>query len=63
MKCYGDRQIRRTLSKYDTRQVSRSLATGCELQMTAVGDVDALVDRMIEREGAASEGRALSLLG
>lgn len=51
MKHYGDRQIRRTLSKYDTRQVSRTLATGCELQMTAVGDVDALVDRMIEREG------------
>ena len=51
MKCYGDRQIRRTLRKYDTRQVSRTLATGCELQMTAVGDVDALVDRMIEREG------------
>lgn len=51
MKHYGDRQTRRTLSKYDTRQVSRTLATGCELQMTAVGDVDALVDRMIEREG------------
>lgn len=51
MKHYGDRQTRRTLSKYDTRQVSRTLATGCELQMTAIGDVDALVDRMIEREG------------
>ena len=51
MKRYGDRQIRRTLSKYDTRQERRSLASGCELQMTAVGDVDALVDRMIEREG------------
>lgn len=51
MKHYGDRQIRRTLSKYDTRQVSRSLASDCELQMTAVRDVDALVDRMIEREG------------
>ena len=53
MRCYGDRQIRRTLSKYDTRQVRRTLATGCELQMTAVGDVDALVDRMIEREGGS----------
>ena len=51
MKHYGDRQIRRTLRKYDTRQVSRTLATGCALQLTAVGDVDALVDRMIEREG------------
>ena len=51
MKRYGDRQLRRTLRKYDTRQVSRTLATGCELQLTAVGDVDALVDRMIEREG------------
>ena len=51
MRRYSDRQIRRTLSKYDTRQVCRTLATGCELQMTAVGDVDALVDRMIEREG------------
>ena len=48
---YSDRQIRRTLSKYETRQVRRTLATSCELQMTAVGDVDALVDRMIEREG------------
>lgn len=51
MKHYGARQIRRTLRKYDTRQVSRTLAPGCELQMTAVGDVDALIDRMIEREG------------
>ena len=51
MKRYGDRQIRRTLSKYDTRQVRRSLASGCDLQMTEVGDVNVLLNSMIEREG------------
>ena len=51
MKHYGDRQIRRTLSKYDTQQVRCTLAPGCELQLTAIRDIDALVDRMIEREG------------
>ena len=51
MKRYGDRQIRRTLSKYNTRQVRRPLAAGCDLQMTEVGDVNVLLDSMIEREG------------
>ena len=55
MKHYGDRQIRRTLSKYGTRQVRRSLATGCELQMTEVGDVDVLLESMVEREGRLHE--------
>ena len=55
MRHYSDRQIRRTLSKYGTRQVRRSLATGCELQMTEVGDVDALLDSMVEREGRLHE--------
>ncbi len=51
MKRYGERQIRRTLSKYDTLQVRRSLAAGYDLQMTEVGDVNVLLDSMIEREG------------
>lgn len=51
MRCYGDRQIRRTLSKYNTRQVRCPLATGCDLQLMEVGDVDALFDQLIEREG------------
>ncbi len=51
MRHYGDRQIRRTLSKYNTRAVRHTLAAGRDLHLIEVSDVDALVDRMIEREG------------
>lgn len=51
MKRYAPRHIRRTLSKYETKEVQLTLGERVELVMVEVGDAYSLLDRMIEQEG------------
>ena len=50
MKRYSPRHVKRTLSKYDTRETVVSIGRDLELTIVETADAYALLDRLIERE-------------
>ena len=50
MKRYAERQIRRTLLKYELREIDIEVAEGVMLRLVETEDTYSLLDRLIERE-------------
>ena len=50
MKRYSPRQLKRTLDKYDTREIAVAVGNGLELTIVETVDAYALLDRLIDRE-------------